>query len=180
MQRQVALIRGINVGRAKRVAMAELRAMVAELGYSNVRTLLNSGNLVYNVPNGTDGEAAARIQQGLADKLGVSARVLTVAADELAAVVAENPLASLADDPSRFLVCFPSDPADLARLEPLTRRDWTPEALAVSGRAAYLWCPRGILVGELAGAVDRLLGESATTRNWNTVSKLHALVAAPG
>jgi uncharacterized protein (DUF1697 family) len=179
MNRHVALLRGINVGRAKRVAMADLRALVAGLGYRDVRTLLNSGNVVFTVPPGAKGDAAARIQDGIAAKLGVTARVLVITADDLATVVAEDPLRGIADDPSRYLVAFLSDPADLAKLRPLTRQDWAPGALALGKRVAYLWCPEGILDSKLPEAVGRLIGDAATTRNWATVTKLHALVAEP-
>ena len=74
--RMVGLIRGINVGRAKRVAMADLRALVEGLGYGDVRTLLNSGNVVFTAPRTTTARAAARIEEGLATQLGVPARVI--------------------------------------------------------------------------------------------------------
>lgn len=175
--RHVALLRGINVGRAKRVAMAELRALVEGLGYGEVRTLLNSGNVVFTAPEADGGEAAARIEEAMTARLGVSARVTVLTAAELSAVVSENPLREVALDPSRLLVAVLMDPAHRVRLEPLARRDWTPEVLAVGTRAAYLWCPEGLLASELPEAVGRALGDGVTTRNWSTVTKLHALVA---
>ncbi|HZW81825.1 MAG TPA: DUF1697 domain-containing protein, partial [Candidatus Deferrimicrobium sp.] len=78
--KQVALIRGINVGRAKRVAMAELRALVEDLGYSDVRTLLNSGNIVFAAPGTDKLDSAARIEETLSSRLGVSARVIVLTA----------------------------------------------------------------------------------------------------
>ncbi|HZY85403.1 MAG TPA: DUF1697 domain-containing protein [Gemmataceae bacterium] len=169
--RQIALLRGINVGRAKRVAMADLRALVEGLGYRDVRTLLNSGNVVFTGPRAT----AARIEKALAAGLGVSSRVTVLTAEDLAAAVAECPLLEVADDPSRLLVAFLRDPADRPKVEPLAKQDWAPEALAVGTRVAYLWCPQGMLDGRLAEAVGRALGEAVTTRNWATVLKLHAL-----
>src|SRR5207247_1514794 len=88
--RQVALIRGINVGRAKRVAMADLRVLVEGLGYGDVRTLLNSGNVVFTTPRAAPGNAAARIEKALATELGVSARVTVLTAKELADAVSAN------------------------------------------------------------------------------------------
>src|SRR5262245_25439905 len=102
--RHVALIRGINVGRAKRVAMAELRAVSENLGYGDVGTLLDSGNVVFTAPRAAAGDAAVRIEEALANGLGVSARVTVLSAVELAAAVTENPLLEVANDPSRFLV----------------------------------------------------------------------------
>ncbi len=173
--RQVALIRGINVGKAKRVAMADLRALVEGLGYGDVATLLNSGNLVFTAPRTAADKSAARIEAEMKKQLGLSARVIGLSAAELAAVVAENPLCEVATDPSRHLIAVLADPADRRRLEPLTKLDWSPETLALGARAAYIWCPDGILVSRLPEAVGRALGDAVTVRNWATMTKLHAL-----
>jgi len=178
--RQVALLRGINVGRAKRVAMADLRALVEGLGYGDVRTLLNSGNVVFTNPRGTPREAAARIEAALVARLGVSSRVTALSAEELAAAVAENPLLEVAVDHSRLLVAVLKDPADRRHLDALIGQGWAPEALAVGARVAYLWCPEGILASRLSEAVGRALGDAVTTRNWATVTKLHALAGQGG
>lgn len=173
--RQVALIRGINVGRAKRVAMAELRALVEGLGYRDVRTLLNSGNVVFTAPAAVKGNAAERIEKALTAELGVSARVTVITAAELAAAVAENPLLKVANDPSRLLIAVLRNPADRAKLTPLAKQDWGKEALAIGTRVAYLWCADGILASKLGEAVNRALGDGVTARNWATVLKLQAL-----
>jgi uncharacterized protein (DUF1697 family) len=170
------LIRGINVGRAKRVAMADLRALVEDLGYGDVRTLLNSGNVVFTAPASARKSSAKRIEEAINARLGISARVTVLTAAELAGVVAENPLGAIARDPSRLLVTVLIDPAHRKRLLPLGRQDWAPDVLAVGSRVAYLWCPQGMLESRLATAVNRVLGDGATTRNWATVTKLHALV----
>jgi len=175
-RRHVALIRGINVGKAKRVAMSDLRALVEDLGYRDVRTLLNSGNVVFTVPASDRKGPAPRIEEAMTARLGISARVTVLTAAELAAVVADNPLGEIADDPSRLLVTVLTDPADRKRLLPLARQDWAPDVLGVGARVAYLWCPKGMLESRLFAAVSRLLGDAATTRNWATVTKLHALV----
>ena len=175
--RMVALLRGINVGKAKRVAMADLRAAVERLGYRDVNTLLNSGNVVFTAPRAAPGVAAARIEKALATGLGVSSRVTVLTAAEVAAAVAECPLLGVADDLSRLLVAFLRDPADRPKVEPLLKQDWAPESLAVGPRVAYLWCPAGILDSRLPEAVGRALGAGVTTRNWATLQKLHALAA---
>jgi uncharacterized protein (DUF1697 family) len=172
--RQVALLRGINVGRAKRVEMADLRALVESLGYTDVRTLLNSGNVVFTAPRAAPGKAAARIEEALAGQLGISARVTVFTAAELAAAVRDNPLLEVAGDPSRHFVAFLADPAD-RRLEPLAGQEWAPEVLALGPRVAYIWCPEGLLASRLSEAVGRALGDAVTTRNWATVTKLHTL-----
>ena len=86
---RVALIRGINVGKAKRVAMADLRAELEKLGYEDVRTLLNSGNVVFTVPAKSQGDPAARVEEVLEKRLRVPARVVVLTAAELARAVDE-------------------------------------------------------------------------------------------
>jgi uncharacterized protein (DUF1697 family) len=179
-ERQVALLRGINVGRAKRVAMADLRALVAELGYADVRTLLNSGNVVYAAPGVAPDDAAARIEAAIRARLGITSRVTVLTAADVAAAVAGNPLGEVADNPSRLFVAVLRDPADRAGLEPLAERDWGREVLALGERVAYLWCPDGSMGSQLPEAVGRALGDAVTTRNWATLTKLHALAGGPG
>src|SRR5262245_51187046 len=106
---QIALIRGINVGKAKRVSMAELKALVEKLGHGDVKTLLNSGNVVFT--SRTDpSAAAAKIEKALAQVTGVEARVTVLTGDELSAAVKGNPLLKVADDHSRLLVAVLNDP----------------------------------------------------------------------
>ena len=171
-ERQVALIRGINVGRAKRVAMADLRALVESLGYGEVRTLLNSGNVVYTADGTSPHQAAARIEDGLARQIGVPARVIALSAREMDEVVAQNTLRDDVTDPSRMMVAVLADPAARAKLDPLLAQDWSPDRLALGTRAAYLWCPNGILESKLMTAVGKALGDAVTTRNWTTVLKV--------
>jgi len=172
----VALLRGINVGRAKRVPMAELRELMLALGYSDVHTLLNSGNVVFSAKSGSAATHARRISSAVADSLGVTAQVVTVSASDFAAVVAENPLHAVATDPSHLLVAFTQAPVAFAALVELSTSSWAPDQLAVGQRAAYLWCANGILESKLAQSVNRKLGELVTTRNWATVEKIGALL----
>jgi uncharacterized protein (DUF1697 family) len=161
--------------------MADLRALVEGLGYGDVRTLLNSGNVVFTPPAGTaPATAARRIEAALAERLGLRSRVVVLSASDLDAAVAENPLADVASDPARLLVAVLYDHADRARLEALAEQDWAPEALAVGSRAAYLWCADSVRASRLPEAVARALGDAVTTRNWSTMTKLHALTREPG
>jgi uncharacterized protein (DUF1697 family) len=172
---QIALLRGINVGRAKRVAMADLRALVEGLGYGDVRTLLNSGNVVFAVTGKAKGDVASRIEKAIETQLGVSSRVTVLTAAELDVIVEENPLLDIADNPSRLLVAVLNDKADRTRLEPLSKEDWAPDALALGQRVAYMWCAGGLLESRLADTVGRVLRDAVTSRNWATILKLHAL-----
>jgi uncharacterized protein (DUF1697 family) len=171
----VALLRGINVGRAKRVAMADLRALVEKLGYRDVKTLLNSGNVVFTAPAALRGDPGPRIEKAVARELGVVSRVTVLTARELAAAVDGNPLLDRADDPSRLLVLVLTNPKDRALLVPLTKQDWAPDAFALGSRVAYLWCASGIYNARLWEAAGRVLGDAQTVRNWATMTKLLAL-----
>ena len=172
--KHVALLRGINVGKAKRVAMADLRTLVEGLGYADVRTLLNSGNVVFTAPR-ADAKAAARIEAALKEETGVSARVLVLTGEELAAIVAGNPLGDATSDPSRLLVTVLMDGADRKKLAAVETADWSPEMVAAGTRAIYSWHPNGLSGGTLADALGKALGDAATGRNWSTMMKLHAL-----
>lgn len=177
--RHVALLRGINVGKAKRIAMADLRALVEQLGYTDVTTLLNSGNVVFTVPRTVRGDPARRIEQAVTRELQVRSRVTVLTLRELAATVARNPLEAVTDNPSRLLVSVLADPADRRKLQPLARQDWSPEALALGSRVAYMWCPTGVIRSALAKALDRILADAVTARNWNTMLRLHAIAHEP-
>ena len=171
----IALLRGINVGKAKRVAMADLRKLVEKLGYTDVRTLLNSGNVVFKSTSTDTAKAATRIEKALLESTGISRRVLVVTAAELATAVKENPLLKVADNPSRLLVAFLANPADLAGLKPLLKQDWGKEVLAIGSRVAYFWLPDGVIDSKIFAALSRKPSGDVTTRNWATVLKIHAL-----
>jgi len=176
----IALIRGINVGRAKRIAMADLRELLATIGFEDVRTLLNSGNVVFTDPRGGGEDVAARIEKAIASRLGVRAGVTVLSAAELATAMARNPLEAVAVNPSRMLVAVPLDASRTRRLKPMERQDWSPEGFALGRRVAYLWCPQGVIASRVAKEVDRILGDAVTSRNWSTMTKLRDLAGGAG
>ncbi len=174
----VALLRGINVGKAKRIAMADLRQLVEELGFGQVKTLLTSGNVVFTARPGDAITAADRIQTAIASTLGVFSRVTVISAAELARAIADDPLTKIAVDPSRMLFAVATDPLGMRALQPLAREDWVPEALALSDRIAWIWSPHGVLDSKAAAAINRALKDAVTMRNRATMQKLHALCIA--
>jgi uncharacterized protein (DUF1697 family) len=180
MKRYIALLRGINVGKAKRVAMADLRALMEGLGHANVRTLLNSGNAVFDAKGGTPASHAKALKSALREKTGVDAEVVVKSAADLAAAIAEHPLRHVANEDARMLVMFVQDAATLAKLRPLESEDWSPEAFATGSHAAWLWCASGINDSRLAKAVDKALHATGTARNWATLQKLDALARDVG
>ena len=174
-KRYIALLRGVNVGRAKRIAMADLRKLISDLGYSDVRSVLNSGNVVFSGPVRPQDRVGAGIEEALVLKLGVAARTLVLDCAELDAIVAANPLVGLAHDHARLLAFILSTPQSHQAIAALCTQDWAPGAAALGERAAYVWCPDGILGSAAAAAIGKLLGDATTSRNWATLLRLHAL-----
>jgi uncharacterized protein (DUF1697 family) len=175
MARQIALLRGINVGSNKRVAMGALRELLAELGYGDVRTYLQSGNVVLTSPASPE-RLQHELEEHIARELGLETRVVVRTRDELADVIERDPLAGVADNPKRYQVSFLSAEPDPDVVHELGRIDVAPERFVVSGREIYTWHPDGIQRSKLNTVLsDKRLGVTATARNWNTVTKLLAL-----
>jgi len=176
MMRYVALFRGINVGKAKRIAMADLRTLLSKLGYADVQTLLNSGNAVFTGEAAPAAKHAERIRQVVLKKTGVDAMVIVKSAKDMAGVIAGNELGPEADDHSRLLVALCTDAKSLAAVKKLASQQWGNEKLHIGKHAAYLWCADGILESKVAVALLKGLEGNGTTRNWATLNKIHALM----
>lgn len=172
--RCAALLRGINVGGRNKVAMADLRALLSGLGHTDVATHLQSGNAVFSTRRRDTDALAREVSEQLRAGLGLDLRVLVRTHDELARVVAANPMLAQAEaEPARFLVVFLSAAPPADRLAALDTAAYAPDRLAVGERALYLWCPNSIRDSKLAANVnDKRLGVTATARNWTTVQAL--------
>lgn len=175
----ILLLRGINLGAHKRVPMPELRTLLGEAGFSDVRTYVASGNVVL-VSRSSPARTAAEAERVIAERFGFDVDVIVRTADELAEVVAHNPLADVAVNPKRYQVSFLD--AELAPdvLERIAALQAEPERMVAIGRELYVWHPDGIarskLWNKLAG---KGLGVRATARNWTTVCALHEMASAP-
>jgi uncharacterized protein (DUF1697 family) len=179
MGMHIALVRGINVGGHKQVAMADLRDLCTALDFGDVRSLLQSGNLVFRASS-RDGNELERLLEAAAEKrLGLRAGFHVRNAREWRAVVESNPFAREAScDPGHLLVTFfkqaPKDRDAEALHAAITGR----ETFRVRGREAYFFYPDGVGRSRLTHAlIEKKLGTSGTARNWNTVLKLAALAA---
>jgi uncharacterized protein (DUF1697 family) len=172
----VVLLRGVNVGKANRVPMADLRVLLQGLGYTDVATLLNSGNAVFRAAKGTSARHAADIAAVVSTRLKVDVPVIVISAKDLAGIVAGNTLSRTVEDHSRLLVAFVQDPKVLSTLGAIVPLVGPREQVLIGKHAAYLHCANGILESRAAGALLGRMGKSVTTRNWATVLKLQALV----
>ncbi|HWI70650.1 MAG TPA: DUF1697 domain-containing protein [Baekduia sp.] len=172
MPRQIALLRGVNVGPTTKVGMAPLREVFAALGFTDIKTYVNSGNVVFSGKTAS----VAKIEKAIAAEFGFDIPVVLRTRDELADVAAANPLAEIADNASRYLVLFADGAIDPGRAEDLDPAALAPEVLAIRGREAYLWLPGGVHKSKLARAMtEKRFGVRLTGRNWRTVEKLLAL-----
>lgn len=176
MPRFVALFRGINVGNAKRIAMADLRALLESLGYREVQTLLNSGNAVFEGAAGSDAKHAQRIHDAVLGKLKIDALVVVKSAKDIAAVMAGNKLGKVATNPSLLLVAMTNDPKGWKVLESIANDQGEPDVVLLGRHALYAWCPNGTLKSSAGVALLENLADSGTTRNWATLEKIHAML----
>lgn len=170
--RAVALLRGINVGRAKRLAMADLRELAGTLGWRDVSTVLATGNLIFTSSRGTTTALAATLENAIRVELELATRVVVLSADQVTTVIREEPFGAAADNPSRLLVAAYIDPSARAALAPLAKQKWASGALALGTHAAYMWCPDGILASPLLEAVNRAVRDGLTSRNFATWKKV--------
>jgi uncharacterized protein (DUF1697 family) len=139
MSEYIALLRGINVGRAKRIAMADLRSLLEGLGHTNVRTLLNSGNAVFHARAGSAAKIASAIERQIADLLNLQVAVVAVTASDLNTIVKDNPLSHHTSvDPSKFLVAFAKSAKALDAAKHMAAQAWEPEAFALGLEQARL------------------------------------------
>jgi len=176
MPRYAALLRGVNVGGANRVPMAEFRALLEKLGYTDVATLLNSGNAVFTSGGRASAPHEPKIRAALKASLGLDVAVIVKSGAELLAAQKENPIRVQEAEGSRLLVGFASDPASLAALKDLAALAKAPERMHVGRHALFLWCPKGVSESAVGKLLIGRRGREITTRNWATLTKLIALV----
>jgi uncharacterized protein (DUF1697 family) len=178
----VALLRGINVGKAKRLAMSDLRTVAEGLGWQSVTTLLATGNLVFTTAGRQDAKGGSRLasalEQALLSHHKLQTRIVVLTCSEVDAVIEEMPFGSEITDPARLMVAAYVDPAVRKKLEALSAQDWSPGALALGRHAAYVWCPDGILDSAVMTAVTKAARDGITARNWSTWQKIQRLAAA--
>jgi uncharacterized protein (DUF1697 family) len=175
VERRILLLRGINLGPRNRIAMPELRELLAGAGYDDVRTYVQSGNIVLT---GDRAPAALEVdvERLIAEHLGLDIDAVARTRDELAAVVRRNPLAGVATDPKRYQVSFLDRELEPELVKQLSSFAAESERLVAHGRELYAWHPDGVARSKLwAKLAGPDLGVKATARNWNTVEKLLAM-----
>jgi uncharacterized protein (DUF1697 family) len=169
----VALLRGINLGARNRISMATLRELFEASGAKDVQTYVQSGNVVFGSSRKREPLSKA-VERRIAKELGIDIRVLLRTPRELERVVADNPFRRR--KPSSLHVTFLAAPPKAARVAELEPKAFAPDEFRVARGHVYVHCPNGYGRSKLSNAFfEKRLGVPATTRNWNTVTKLTQL-----
>jgi uncharacterized protein (DUF1697 family) len=176
MTRYALLLRGVNVGTKNSLPMVELRAMLAKLGCTDVRTYVQSGNAVFGTRIGAAALTKA-IEHALERYMGRPIVTTLRTLEHMKAVIDGNPFTKVATNPAYLCVTFLSNTPTKLEVAPLQAQDWKPELFKVAGKEIYTWHPNGQGRSPLAAALGKLpLRGAVTTRNWNTVLKLREML----
>ncbi len=180
MSIQAALLRAINVGGTGKVPMADLRALAEDVGLRNARSLLNSGNLLFDAGSKTPAAVRTLLETACAKTFGLKTDIYVRTPAELAAVLERNPFAKEAQNtPGHLLVMFLRDAPEAKAFGDLQAAIKGRETVRGSGHHAYIVFPDGQGRSKLTIAmIEKHLRTTGTMRNWNTVGKLQALMAA--
>ena len=184
MRTHVALLRGINVGGHNKVPMKDLRALLTELGFEQVDTYIQSGNVAFSAGKAPVQELAGRIGDAIAARMGVTCDVVVLTRAELARVIAANPFPEPEDPRFLHVVFRASDltAADLKSVDTAVEKARgkapdSPDEVRVAGRYLYLSTPDGLGRSELAARLSRGVMGAGTARNWATVKRLEAMLS---
>jgi uncharacterized protein (DUF1697 family) len=181
MARLVALLRGINVGGHKKVPMAQLRDVLEGAGFAEVRTYVQSGNVALTAPRRSPAKVGREIEAAIEAAFGFDVTVVMRTRDEIAALVAADPLGDVAANPTYRIVVFLAEKLDPARLADVDPAAFAPEAFELRERELVMWAPNGQRDSRLVKALsEQRTGVVGTARNWRTVERLLALADDTG
>jgi uncharacterized protein (DUF1697 family) len=178
--RHVALLRGINVGGKNKLPMADLARIFTEAGGSDVRTFIQSGNVVFAASPKLAGRIAAIVSREITGSFGLRVPIVLRGADELREAVARNPFLKKGIDPDWLHVGFLAEAPDKAHAASLDPERSPGDSFVLRGREIYLHVPNGMARTKLTNAwLDSKLATTSTFRNWRTVLKLLEMTQAP-
>ena len=176
MPQYVALLRGINVGRAKAVSMAELASVFSDLGYTDVITVLRSGNVVFGAQTAMSADVPEQIEAAVLAATGVQSSVLLLDSAGFLTILDMNPLVAEAIDGSKAFVTFVTSMPTSIELPDANLL--APELLAIGPAAVYQWMPDGSLHSRVPRSFWKQFDTPVTARNWNTARKLRTILGA--
>jgi uncharacterized protein (DUF1697 family) len=173
----ISMLRGINVGGHKRIKMDQLRQSFEVLGFNQVRTYIQSGNVVFKTGKSSTSKLSKRIEERILNDFGFSVSVISRTADEMETTIANNPfLKESGIDPEKLHVMFLSDAPPPTALKKLADLTASPNQCRCFDRGIYFYLPNGVSNSVLMKSpVDRILSVVTTTRNWRTVNTVHQM-----
>ena len=173
----VALLRGINLGGHKKIKMDELRASLAAMGFNEVKTYIQSGNVVFKAATSSDKALSKKIEATILSKFGHSVSVIIRTADEIQQVIANNPFLKQADiDQTKLHVMFLREPPAQPALTQLQTLVLKPDQFRSLGKELYFYLPNGVAESAvMKKPIDRVLAIPTTMRNWRTVNTIQQM-----
>lgn len=173
----IALLRGINVGGNRKIPMADLRAVCGEIGFTNVASYIQSGNLVFTT-SGSTRAAEAKLERAIEKRFGFAVDVLVRTTSQWAAHAAGNPfLAACREEANRVLLLLSKSEPNADAVPVLRLRAKAGERIEAAGGAIWIHFPSGAGTSKLPSLLDRVIGSAVTARNWRTVQQIAELAA---
>ncbi len=177
LQTHIALLRGVNVGGRNKLAMRDLAAIFEACGCEDVRTYIQSGNVVFSAPRALAKQVSRCVEEAIAQRFNITSPVITRSAKELADAIASVPFRGGDADESKLHVAFLARKPHRAAVESLDPNRSPGDVFAVMGREIYLHLPEGVARTKLTNDYfDKALGTTSTVRTWRTVLKLAEMV----
>lgn len=173
----IALLRGINIGPHKRMKMEKLRASCERLGFAEVKTYIQSGNVIFKAPKLSPAALSKKLGECIVKDFGFSAEVISRGREEMKSVIDDNPfIKDRGIDLSKLHVLFLLEPASSAALKKLRELTLAPDRTHSSGKEIYFYFPNGVSGSSLwKHPLDRVTGVAGTMRNWKTVRTLYQM-----
>ena len=171
----IALFRGINVGGKNSLPMRDLKKLLEQLRCTDIRTYIQSGNVVFQASEGKGENLARRITAIVARDHDIDAPVIVIEPKALDKAIKANPFPDAVSNPKSLHLYFLAEKPNKPDIDALTRLKTDTESFAIKDRVLYLHTPKGFATSKLARAIERKLGVDVTARNWRTVTKVHEL-----
>ncbi len=175
MKKYIGLLRGINVGGKNKIKMVELVKILERLGHENIRTYIQSGNIVFQSIERDYAKIALEISQAIHDSHGFRPKTLVLGQKEFGAAIRNNPFTEAENEPKTLHFYFLEQEPQNPNIEALENIKLESERYKLVGKVFYLNAPEGIGRSKLAAKVENALGVAVTARNWRSVSKIYAL-----
>ena len=171
MTTYISMLRGINVSGQKKIAMAELKKLYESLGFKNVQTYIQSGNVIFEYSDANLSKLISKIEKKIKEYFGFDVLVLIRTKDEFQKLIENTPFSK--KDNNKLHVTFLSSIPTDSPIEEINKVKYKSEEFFISGKEIYLFCPNGYGKSKLSNNFfERKLKLSATTRNWKTITKL--------